>query len=123
MLYKIIADIIVLVHFLWILFLFFGALLGVRYKTIKIIHVCGLLFAIVIQVFGWYCPLTHLESWLRSKHSAAVTYTGSFIAFYAEKIVYLQLSGSLVLLLTVLLSGFNGWFYLRKAKWVSFSNR
>ncbi len=114
MLYKIIADMIVLIHFLWILFLFFGALLGVRYKAIKGIHVCGLLFAIVIQFFAWYCPLTYLESWLRARHNPAMTYTGSFIAYYAEQIVYLELSRSLVLLSTVFLLVFNAWFYLRK---------
>ena len=57
MLYKVAADVIVLTHLLWIIFLFFGAIWGVRNRIVKIIHLSGLLFAILIQVFDWYCPL------------------------------------------------------------------
>ena len=92
MLYRIFADFVVLVHFLWIVFLFFGAVWGVRSKVIRIIDVSGLSFAVLIQVLGWYCPLTHLEVWLRSKDNPALPYTGSFIIHYLEKIVYLELS-------------------------------
>jgi hypothetical protein len=114
MVYKILADIVVLVHFLWILFLFFGAIWGVRNRGIKIFHLSGLAFAFIIQVCDWYCPLTHLEVWLRSKHSPALTYEGSFIIHYVEEIVYIDLSRYLVLVLTIFLCGFNAWFYLRK---------
>ena len=116
MLFKILADFVVLVHFLWILFLFFGALLGVRYKAIKIIHLPGLFFAILIQIFDWYCPLTHLEFWLRSKHDPSLAYAGSFIVHYVEKLVYLELSHSLIFIFTICLCAFNGWLYFRKRK-------
>ena len=116
MLFKILADLVVSVHFLWILFLVFGALWGVKNKAIKIIHLSGFFFAILIQVFDWYCPFTHLEVWLRSKHDPAVTYTGSFIIHYAEKIVYLEISHSLIFTFTIFLCAFNGWLYFRKRK-------
>jgi hypothetical protein len=114
MLYKILADMVVLIHFLWILFLLFGALLGVRYKAIKILHISGLLFAFVIQVLGWYCPLTDLEVWLRAKHDPSLAYTGSFIIHYVERVIYLEISPQLIFSLTLLLIGFNVWLYLRK---------
>jgi len=114
MLYKILADIVVLIHFLWIVFLFFGAFWGIKNKVAKIFHLSGLAFAFVIQIFDWYCPLTHLEVWLRSKHSPALTYAGSFIIHYIEQIVYIELSRYLVLILTIFLCGWNGWLYLRK---------
>jgi hypothetical protein len=107
---------VVLVHFLWIVFLFLGAVLGVRFKTIKIIHLSALCFAILIQVFDWYCPLTYLESWFRSKYDSALTYSGSFIIHYVEKLVYLEISRSLIFILTVFLCIFNGWLYLAKTK-------
>lgn len=116
MLYKMLADVVVLVHFLWIAFLCFGPFLGKRNQAIKIFHVSGLFFALIIQVFDWYCPLTHLEVWLRSKHAPDLTYTGSFIIHYVEKIVYIDLSPTLILLLTLLLCGFNVWFYLGKKR-------
>jgi len=114
MLYKVLADIVVLIHFLWIVFLFFGAFWGIKNKVAKIFHLSGLAFAFIIQIFDWYCPLTHLEVWLRSKHSPFLTYAGSFIIHYVEKIVYIEISRFLVLVFTILLCGLNAWIYLRK---------
>lgn len=112
--YKIFADIVVIIHFLWIVFLIFGVFLGVKYKAAKIFHIFGLIFAFIIQIFDWYCPLTHLEVWLRSKHDPALAYTGSFIPHYIEKIIYIELPRYTIFILTVILCGFNAWMYLRK---------
>ena len=101
--YKILADIVVLVHFLWILFLIFGAFPGVANKAIKIFHISGLVFAFVSQIFGWYCPLTHLEVWLRAKHDPSLSYTGSFIIHYVEGLIYIEISAGLIFFLTLLL--------------------
>ena len=114
MLYKILADAVVLIHFLWIVFLFLGALWGRRSRTIKIFHLSGLAFALIIQIFGWFCPLTHLEAWLRAKHNPNLTYAGSFIIYYVERIVYIEISHYIVLIVTLLLGGLNVWIYLRK---------
>jgi len=114
MAYKILADGVVLVHFLWVLFLFFGAIWGIRNKAVRMIHLSGLAFAFIIQIFGWYCPLTYLEVWLRSKHDFALTYTGSFIIHYVERIVYIELSHYLIFALTLVLCGLNLWLYSKK---------
>lgn len=114
MAFKILADIVVLIHFVWILFLFLGGFWGVRNKVVKIFHISGLFFALLIQIFDWYCPLTHLEVWLRSKHGPAITYTGSFIIYYVEKIVYIEISRYLILIFTVFLVGINSWLYLKR---------
>ncbi len=116
MVYKLLADGVVLIHFLWIIFLFLGAIWGVRYKAIKIFHLSGLAFALVIQVFNWYCPLTYLEIALRSKHDPHLAYTGSFIIHYVEKLVYLEVSRLLIFIFTILLSVLNLWIYLRRKK-------
>ncbi|MBM4305708.1 MAG: DUF2784 domain-containing protein [Deltaproteobacteria bacterium] len=114
MVFKILADSVVLIHFLWIVFLFLGGLWGKRNKVIKIFHLSGLGFALVIQLFDWFCPLTHLEVWLRAKHHPDLAYAGSFIIYYVERIVYMEISRTIVLLFTVLLFCFNIWIYLRK---------
>jgi hypothetical protein len=51
---------------------------------------------------------------LRSKHSPFLIYTGSFIIHYVEKIVYIEISRSLIFVLTILLCGLNAWLYLRR---------
>ena len=116
MIYNILADIIVFIHFLWILFLIFGAFPGIKNKTVKIIHLSGLAFALILQIASWYCPFTYLEIWLRAQHDPAFTYTGSFIIHYVEKIVYIQISRRTFFLLTVLIAALNVWLYLIKAR-------
>lgn len=109
--YKIAADLIVFIHFLWILFLIFGFFIGRKYKTFKFIHITGLFFALIIQIFGWYCPLTYIEVWLRKKHNPALSYSGSFIIYYVEKIVYIELSRWIIFILTAILVLISLYFY------------
>jgi len=122
MLHKILADIVVLTHFLWIIFLLLGALWGIKNKVVRIFHLCGLAFAPIIQVFGWYCPLTYLEVWLRSRQDSSLTYTGSFIIHYVEEVVYVELPRILILFFTLLLCGLNVWVYFRNRKGVQISD-
>ena len=116
MFYKVLSDFVVLIHFFWILFLFWGALLGRKSQVVKVFHLSGLCFALIIQIFDWYCPLTHLEVWLRSKHDSGLIYTGSFIIHYVESMVYIDLSRGSILGFTFFLIGFNILFYLRRKK-------
>lgn len=116
MIYRILADAVVFLHLLWILFLIFGGLLGVKYRAAKLLHAAGLVFAVTIQVFGWYCPFTHLEVWLRSRHDPSLSYIGSFIIHYLEELIYIRLSPALIMGLTLLLCGFNAWLYLGRKR-------
>ncbi|MCK4738864.1 MAG: DUF2784 domain-containing protein [Deltaproteobacteria bacterium] len=116
MLYRFIADIAVLVHFLWIVFLFFGAFAGVRYRAVKVVHIIGLGYALVLHAFGWYCPLTHVEAWARRQHDPELVYAGSFIIHYLEELIYFTLPDSFLLLFTIILCAFNAWYYFRKGK-------
>jgi hypothetical protein len=113
-LYIIVADIVVFIHFFWIVFLIFGALWGRRYPRIKRIHVGGILFAILIQIVGWYCPLTYLEAWLRSMYDSTHSYKGTFIVHYIEKIVYIDLSPVTVFIMTVFLALVSARLYMHK---------
>ncbi len=111
MLYKVLADIVVLIHFLWIVFLIFGGFLGRKNKVVRYFHTFGLAFAVIIQIFGWYCPLTLLEVWLRSKHDPSVAYKGSFIIHYLEKLIYIEISPLILFLITLFLIGVNFFVY------------
>ena len=116
MVYKVLADIVVFVHFLWILFLIFGVFLGIRNQKVRVIHISALAFAIIIQVFNWYCPLTYLEAWLRAKHDPTLSYSGPFVIHYVEKIVYIELPPYLIFVLSIFLGGISSWLYLRRKK-------
>jgi hypothetical protein len=110
---RILADIVVVVHLLWILFLIAGAYWGVKRRLVMMIHGTGLVVAMVSQVFGWYCPLTHLEVWLMEKAQPSTAYHGSFIAHYAKQLVYIDVPPSVIFVLTLVLIVVNGWLYWR----------
>lgn len=112
--YKVTADLVVFVHFLWIVFLFLGGIWGRRNTFIKIFHLSGIGFAIFIQIFGLFCPLTYIEVWLRSKHDPQLAYSGSFIIYYLEKLIYIEVPGYLIFIFTIALFAFNIWLYLKK---------
>ena len=111
MFYKVAADFIVLIHFLWIVFLIFGAFTGKKYLPAKIFHIAGLGFAVIIQIFGWYCPLTYLEIWLRQRHDPLLTYSGSFIVYYMEKLIYIELTPVIIFVLTLVLISISAYIY------------
>jgi hypothetical protein len=114
MIYKILADLVVALHFAWILFLFFGAIWGIRNRWVKYLHLTGLGFAFLIQAMDWYCPLTHLEVYFRARHNPSLAYPGSFIIHYLEQAVYLQLPSYAIFMATIFLCGFNLVLYINK---------
>jgi len=112
--YGLLGDIVIFIHFLWIVFLIVGAFIGRSYKWVKRIHIAGLGFALIIQGFEWYCSLTYLEVWLRKKQDPSLVYSGSFIAYYIEKIIYIDLPPHLILILTITLILISACLYLHK---------
>jgi hypothetical protein len=98
------------------MFLLFGAFIGRRFRSIKYLHIAGLCFAVIMQIFGWYCPLTHLELWLRQRHDSLLTYRGSFLIYYVERIVYLELTPGTIFALTVILIVVSVFLYKKRSK-------
>lgn len=85
---SLLVDITIVVHFLWILFLVFGFVFALKGSKIAYVHLGGLLFALLLNALGWYCPLTHLENYLHSLHDGHSAYSSSFIARGLGKFVY-----------------------------------
>ncbi len=112
--YGILADCVVLFHFLWILFLIFGGFWGRNHRPVKYIHIPAVVFAWMVEVFDWYCPLTDLEVWLRQRQHPAAGYGGSFISHYLERLIYIDLPRWTIILLAFLLVAMNCLLYLRK---------
>ncbi len=111
MVWKLIADALVVLHLLWILFIMFGALVGRRIRWVKALHIFSLGFSFLLQLFQGICPLTYLEVWLRRQHDASLAYTGDFIAHYAERLVYLPASRGAVFVGTLAVIGLSVWAY------------
>ncbi|MBU1937119.1 DUF2784 domain-containing protein [bacterium] len=90
MFYRVAADSVVALHLLWIGFIILGAIPGRRWWFVRQLHLASIIFSLMLQIFRWICPLTHLEVWLRQKQAVELGYTGGFIAHYLEKIIYLD---------------------------------
>ncbi|MDH5768385.1 MAG: DUF2784 domain-containing protein [Nitrospirota bacterium] len=116
MFFKLAADFVVLIHFIWIVFLITGAFIGKSCHSVKLFHIGGLCFAVIIQIFGWHCPLTYLEAWLRQRHDPLLTYSGSFIIYYIEKFVYVELSPWIIFVLTLILVAASAYVYYTRRK-------
>ena len=114
MLYTMLADFVVMVHSLWTLFLVIGALWGLRSRWAKVVHILGLGYAGITVPFDAPCPLSTLGLWLRSKKSTHTDYTGHFIAYYADKILHIQVPYHFIEISTILLCLFNFWLYFGK---------
>jgi hypothetical protein len=87
MAYKLLADLVVLVHFLFVLFSLLGALLVIRWRKIMWFHLPAAFWAAVVEFSGKICPLTPLENWLRIQGGAAA-YSGDFIGQYLLWLLY-----------------------------------
>lgn len=90
MFYRLGADALLAVHFLWIFFLILGLPLGLYFRLawLRIFHAAGLLLALALQLAGLFCPLTIWEESLRLREDPGFSYRGSFIITQMEKLVY-----------------------------------
>ena len=85
--YEFAADLTLIVHFAFIIFVVFGALLFFVSTKIIYVHVPALIWGIYIEITHSICPLTYLENWFLQK-SNLTTYSEGFIQNYLVPIVY-----------------------------------
>ena len=87
MLYQALADLVVVVHFGFIVFALLGALLALRWPAVLWVHAPAAIWAVAIELGVWICPLTPLENSLRSAGGAAA-YPGGFVEHYLLPVIY-----------------------------------
>ena len=81
------ADIIVLLHFAFILFVSAGSLLVLRWPRLAWLHLPCVAWGVLIEATGGICPLTPLE--MRFRLAAGEPgYSGDFIDRYLLPMIY-----------------------------------
>ena len=85
--YWIAANVVVLVHLGFILFVTFGGLLLLRSRKWACVHLPAVIWGSIVELKGWICPLTPLENWLREKGGHEI-YRDAFIEHYILPIIY-----------------------------------
>ena len=87
MLYRILADCVVVVHAAFVVFVVLGGFLAWRWRGVVWVHVPCALWGAAIEYGGWICPLTPLENALRAR-AGLQGYAGGFIEHYVIPALY-----------------------------------
>jgi hypothetical protein len=117
MAYRLLADIVVLLHFGFILFVVSGGLLALRWHRAVWIHIPAALWGGFVEISGWPCPLTPLENWLRQTGGGS-GYEAGFIEYYLIPVIYPSglTRGAQIALAAILVlvnAGIYGWVWRR----------
>jgi len=86
-LYRLLANAVVVVHALFIVFIVFGGFVACRWRWVAVLHVPGAVWGVLIEYNGWICPLTPLENSLRMR-ARQQGYSGGFVEHYLLPAIY-----------------------------------
>lgn len=87
MIYHLAADLVLIAHVAFVLFVLFGALLVLRWPKVLVFHVAAVLWGVLVELTGSICPLTPLEVRLRQL-GGGIGYQGDFIGHYLTMLLY-----------------------------------
>ena len=87
MVYRALADLVLVLHLAFIVFVVAGGLLALRWRWAPLLHLPAAFWGVFIEVSGGVCPLTPLENALR-RTAGASGYPGGFIEQYLVPAVY-----------------------------------
>lgn len=85
--YRVLADAVVVLHLLFVVFAVAGGLLALRWRWVPLLHLPALAWAAFVEFTGRICPLTPLENALRAAGGAA-GYEGGFVEHYLLPVLY-----------------------------------
>lgn len=88
MLYRLLADLTVAVHFGFLVFVVAGGFLVRRHRWVAIPHLLAVVWGVYVEAMpGLVCPLTPLENEF-SFRAGGAGYEGGFIEHYLVPIIY-----------------------------------
>jgi uncharacterized protein DUF2784 len=110
--FRLLADVVVIFHLTFVLFVALGGLLVLRWPRLAWLHLPAVVWGAWIEISGRICPLTPLENWLREQ-GGGVAYEASFVDQYVIPVVYpASLTRQVQWLLAGLVIGVNAFVYL-----------
>ena len=87
MVYRALADGVLLLHAAFVAFVMLGGFLAWRWRAVVWAHVPAALWGAAIEYAGWICPLTPLENTLRAR-AGLEGYRGGFVEHYVIPLLY-----------------------------------
>jgi hypothetical protein len=116
--YSALATAVLLLHALFIVWVIFGVLLTRSRPVLRWLHIASLVWGILVEVLPWPCPLTLLENWLEGK-AGIQPYQGGFLLHYLDKLVYPDISATVLTAAGVIVCAVNLAFHGRYV-WLTF---
>jgi hypothetical protein len=111
--YSALAIFVLILHALFILWVVFGALVTRSRPILRWLHIACLVWGILTELLPWPCPLTVLENWLEAK-AGIQPYQGGFLLHYLDKLVYPDISATLLTVGGVIVCALNLALYGRQ---------
>jgi len=87
LIYRVLADLVLVIHLAFVLFVVLGGLLVPRWPRLAWLHLPAAVWGVLIEYSGWICPLTPLENSFRVRGGEA-GYSGGFIQHYIQPTLY-----------------------------------
>ncbi len=75
--YRAMAASVLSLHAMYIAWVIFGAFFT-RGRRLAALHVATLVYGVIIEIFGFWCPLTAFETWLEVRGGVSA-YRGPFL--------------------------------------------
>ena len=116
MIYRSLADLILILHFCFVIFVIFGGLLILRRRWIIWLHLPAVLWAVFVEFFQLFCPLTTLENRLKEL-GGEQGYQGGFIEYYVSAILYMPITPQIQMMLgaaVILINLLIYWYVFRR---------
>lgn len=85
--YRLAADLTLVLHLSFIIFVLFGGLLALRKRFWLWVHLPAMLWGLWVEWAGWLCPLTPLENYFR-RLASGQEYSESFVEHYLVPLIY-----------------------------------
>lgn len=82
-----VADLLVIAHLGFILFVVFGGFAAIRWPRTAWVHLPAAAWGAIVELAGWVCPLTPIENRLRIAGGDSA-YSGDFIERYLLPVIY-----------------------------------
>jgi hypothetical protein len=116
-LYSALAVFILFLHALFIVWVAFGAFLTRSRPVLRWLHIVSLIWGILTELLPWPCPLTVLENWFEGK-AGVQPYQGGFLLHYMDRLVYPEISATVLTVAGVFVCVLNLAWYGRQM-WIA----
>jgi hypothetical protein len=84
---RLLADLTLLLHLAFVLFVLLGGALVLWRWRLAWLHLPALLWGVLVELTGWICPLTYLEHHWR-RQAGLAGYEDGFIEHYLLPLIY-----------------------------------